>query len=98
MKPTNLKVSRIEMLIDVTQNNIKPIKVMVPARGGIVRVAVFGNKLCLFVEHDVAFKKEEAHVYIYRDEQEFRYRPEENYVGTFFKDEKGYHVYMGAPW
>jgi hypothetical protein len=97
MRPTNLKISRIETLIDVSKINIKPIKIMLPAKGGIVRVAVFGNKLCLFVEHDVAFKKEEAYIHVYKDEQEFRYRPEENYVGTFFKDEKGYRVYIGNP-
>jgi hypothetical protein len=97
MRPTTLKVSRIEVLIDVSQNTIKATKVMLPASGGIVRVAVFGNKLCLFVEHDVAFKREEAYVHIYRDEQEFKYKPDENYIGTFFKDEKGYHVYIGNP-
>ena len=95
MRPTTL-VSRIEVLIDVSQKIIKPVKIMLPASGGILRVAVFGNKLCLFVEHDVAFKREEAYVHIYRDEQEFKYKPDENYIGTFFRDEKGYHVYIGS--
>jgi len=98
MRPEKLKVSRVEVLIDLTKKVIKPVKVLIPGSGGVVRLALFDSKLCLYIEHDVASRKEESFIYIYRDEQEFNYKEGEQYIGTFFKDQTGYHVYLGAPW
>lgn len=97
-RPDKLKVSRVELLVDLNKKATKPTRILIPGSGGVLRLALFDSKLCLYIEHDVASRREEAYIYIYRDEQEFDFKEGEQYIGTFFKDQVGYHVYLGAPW
>jgi hypothetical protein len=68
-----------------------------PVQGGIINTAYFDGKLHLWVEHSTDSKAQAVIIYVYTKDIKRDYKPAEVLVGTFFKNQQLYAVYMYTP-
>jgi hypothetical protein len=68
-----------------------------PVQAGIINTAYFDGKLHLWAEHSTTAPCQPVVIYIYTKNYKREYKPEEILVGTFFKNQQLFAVYIYTP-